>query len=86
MKIHPNTPQGKEVQKIFLNLIHDSEYKRISDFAREHNLPYHKVYLRLFQKKRWINLDHVNELVQLIDKRKKIMVVGDTIKLGSKFE
>lgn len=84
MKIHPKTQQGKKVQQLFLDLLHQSEYKNLSDFARENNIPYHSVYHRIFPQNRWIDLDHVNRMVSYLDNRKSIVVVGDEIRISRK--
>lgn len=81
MKIKAKSEQAKKVQELFLNLLHHSEYKRLSDFAREHKLNYAVTHHRIHPQSKWLNLDHINHLVQLIDKRKKIELNGENVKI-----
>lgn len=82
MKIKAKTQKAKKVQELFLDLLHQSEYKRLSDFARENKLNYAVTHHRIHPQTTWMNLEHINQFVRLIDERKQIVIVGDDVRIS----
>lgn len=80
MIIKPDTPQAEKIRQLFMQILHDNGYKNLRVFCVQNDLVYRKVYQRIFYSRN-IHLSQINEYIRLCDQKRKLIIVGDDVRI-----
>lgn len=81
MIIKPDTPQAEKIRKLFMQILNEKGFKNLRVFCVQNGLVYRKVYQRIFYSRN-IHLSQINDYISLCDKDRKLIIVGDDVRIS----